>query len=346
MEIAEKIVERLPWFYRARERDSYFYSLAEGFAKILRQQEQDIEMVKESHWLESAHGINLDLLSSILGLGRKSRETDDEYRSRIKYTLANLRKGGTLEAVKTQLAAYLGVQKDDVVLVENPPAEMQLEKQVVSGDRWNMSSSSIDDEKATVVISMEGGEAKEPTIANLDFDMRIKYKGTMKKGEVLEIREGTAKLDGVDATASISFERGVKSPGTEAGNTDMPRIPRKPSEWVFREGLTDTLARFDQSKFDENIFYKPVPPAKITFRWTAKLLAAFEVKVSSKVLEKSNMTKQELETLVNAIKAVGIRSIVTIMPDIEEISVVERAPESSRPSRGPGRRLGRRESET
>jgi hypothetical protein len=345
MEITEKIVERLPRFYKARERDSYVYSLAEGFAKILQEQQESIAIVRDSHWLESARGINLDLLASILGLGRKSRETDDEYRSRIKYTLANMRKGGTLEAVKMQLAAYLGVQKDDVILVEHPPNEMQVEKKVVSGDRWNMSSSSIEDERATIRISMEDGEAKEPTITNLDFDMTIKYKGTIKKGEVLEIQEGTAKLDGVDASATISFERGGKSQAAEAGNKDMPRIPRKPSEWVFREGLTDTLARFDQSRFDENIFYKPVPPVRITFRWTAKLLAAFEVKVSSKVLEKSNLTKQELEALVNAIKAAGIRSFITIMPDSDEMSVVERTPDTSKQSRGLARRPGRGEGE-
>lgn len=356
MEITEKIVERLPRFYRARERDSHLYNLADGFAKILYQQEQDLDLVRDSHWLESARGINLDLLASILGLGRKSREPDDEYRARVKYSLANLRKGGTVEAVKTQLAAYLGTQKDEIILVENPPTEMQLEKRVLSGDTWIMSSSSIDDEEATIVISLEDGEAKDPSITNLDSNQTIKFKGTMKKGEVLEIRQGTATLDGIDAAASISFERGSGGPAAESSSVaasaapddkGAPKITRKPSTWIFREGLTDTLGRFDQSKFDENIFYRPVPPIRVTIRWTAKLLASFEVKVSSKILEQSNnLTKQELETLVNAIKAAGIRTFVTIVQGSDEMSVVEKVPEKPKPGKSAGRRPGRREGET
>ena len=141
-------------------------------------------------------------------------------------------------------------------------------------------------------------------------------------------------MDGIDATASISIGYGD---GTQVKDVDLPKISRKPSDWIFRERLTDTLGRFDESKFDENIFYKPVPPTKITFKWTAKLLAAFEVKVSSDVLEKGHLNKQELETIVNAIKAAGIRSIVTVLSEDKDMKVVEKMPDKPKQNRGSGK---------
>jgi hypothetical protein len=337
MEKADKIVERLPDFYRARERQSYIYNMIQGIAKVISHLEQDLSLVREAHWIESANGIDLDLLASIIGIGRKAKENDEEYRSRIRHSIATLKKGGTVEAVKTQLAAYLGTSKNDIMLIENPPVDMQLEKQVVSGDTWNLTSSSINDEHATVAISIEEGEAKNPTITNLDSNVAIKFNGILKKGEVLEIHQGAAKLGGSDVTASVSLE---KENSTSLKDSGMPIITRKSSTWIFREGLTDTLARFDQSKFDKNIFYKSVPPTRVTFKWTARLLAAFEVRISSKALGMSNMTKGEVEALVNAIKAGGVRTFVTILSEGDELKVVESMPERSKTGRGKGRTEG------
>jgi hypothetical protein len=327
-EIAEGIVERLPEFYRAKEKNSLMYDFVESIAKVISQQEKDLNRVKDSHWVDSARGIDLDMLASVLAVGRKRKESDEDFRARIKHTFVDLKKGGTVQAVKAQLAIYLGVPIDEIIVVENPPIEMQLKKDVISGDTWTISSTSIENEKAVITLSLADGEAKDPTIIDTDANLALRFKGTLKKGDILEIQGGKAKLNGIDATGSISVERS----GAALKTSDSMQIPRKPAKWIFKERLTDTLGRFDESRFDENVFFKFVSPTSISLKWTARLLAAFEVKVQSKVLTKSDLTKQELEALVNAIKAAGIRTFVTIMPDIEDnlVTVEEKKPEKSK----------------
>lgn len=315
METADNIVERLPGFYRAREKDSYMYEFVSGFAKIISEQERELSKIRDAHWIDSSRGINLDLLASIFGLGRKRKETDDDFRSRIAATIGDLRKGGTVEAVRIQLAQYLATSKEEIVIVEYPPTEITVQKGVLSGDTWNMKSGSINNnEKAMIILSLENGEAIDPTIMDTDANFSIKYKGTLKKGDLLEINGGKATLNGVDVSSSIIYEKGDK-PIPIPLTDDLPQVARKPSRWIYREKITDTLARFDQSKFDENVFFKFVPPTSLTIKWTARLLGSFEVRIPSKVLETTEITKHEVEELVNAIKAAGIQSFVTIMTD-------------------------------
>lgn len=334
MEKADEIVDRLPGFYRARERNSPLYDFVSAVAKIINQQEDDLSTIMDSHWIATAHGIDLDLLASLFGLGRKRRENDREYKSRINQTFVDIKKGGTVEAVRAQLALYLATSKEDIMVEENPPIEMQDMKKVVSGDSWVMTSTSIRDEKATIVLSLEDGEARDPTIIDLDANVALKYKGTLKKGDVLELNQGKAMLNGVDATKSVSFESGNT---TIPIPSDMPKIPRKPSKWIFRERLTDTLGRFDQSKFDENVFFESVPPTTLKLQWTSRLLASFEVKVSSRALEKASVTKEELEALVNAIKAAGIRTFVKVMPESDHVIAIEAKIDSSKSSQLEGK---------
>lgn len=337
METTDNIVERLPTFYRAREKDSSFYQLIDGISFLIGEQKEALVRIRDSHWLDYAGGINLDLLASILSLGRKRKETDEDFRLRIRNTITNLSKGGTVEAIRIQLGQYLATSKEDITLIENPPTEMQIERKVVSGDTWAISSSSIKDEKAAIVLSLEEGEAKDPTIIDTGANSAIIYKGTLKKGDTLEISQGKASLNGSDVTPSLSVEYGDPKPSSSHAE-DIPIISRKPSKWLFKERLTDTHARFDQSRFDDGVFFKFVPPTIIRIKWVANLLSAFEVRIPSKVLEKSGLTREEIELLVNAIKAAGIRTSVTIMPNTDEPSVVEEKPSTLKK---PGRAAGR-----
>ncbi len=302
IEITEKIIKRLPEFYRARERDSLFYTIVNAFAKSIMEQQKDLFSVMKSHWVDTAYGLDLDLLGSLLRLKRKSNEKDADFRIRIKSTVANFKGGGTVEAVKTQLALYLAIAKDQIVLIENPPVPMTVEKTVRSGDAWQMSSVSVNHEQIMVVLAIGEGEAREPTLTDSDNNFSIKYNGTIKSGETLIIKDGKAELDGVDVSSNVSFNPIAK-----------PMVSRKDSRWIYRERLSDTLGRFNQAKFNEHVFYKPIPPTTIRFEWTAHMLAAFEVKVPLSVLERDNISKQEVVELVNAIKAAGVKAFVTFV---------------------------------
>lgn len=293
----------------ARERDSSTYRLVKGFARIIDQQRETLDRIYDSHWIDYARAIDLDLLVALLGIPRKDSESDEEFRARVKQTFADPKRGGTVEAVKTQLANFLGCSKEDFLLIENPAIEMQVVKKVVSGESWIMSSSSIRDEKATIIISLENGEASDPTLIDLDAKIAIGYKGKLKKGDKLEIRESKAKLNGIDVTNSISVA---------ATSVDSPRISRRPSKWIFKERITDIIGRFDQSNFDETVFYESVPPTTIRLAWTARLLGCFEIKIPLNILSQSKLTKQKVEAFVNAIKAAGIRTIVTVIDETDQ----------------------------
>ena len=334
MNSADNIAERLPEFYRAREKGSHIYQFISALADIIDEQKREIIRIQDSHWIDSSSGVSLDLIASIFGLGRKRKENDEDFRKRISNTAANLKKGGTIDAVRSQLAQYLAISKQDVTIVEFPPTEMTLQKQVFSGDTWTMSANSISSEALSIILAISEGEAREPSITDLDANLTVRFKGSLKKGDTLEISHGKATLNGVDSTSLIYFE-GDKD--IMAKNEELPKISRKPSKWIFREKITDTIARFDSSRFDENVFFEPVPPTTLTMKWTARLLGSFEVRIPSEILDQNELTVEERTQFVNAIKAAGIRSSVTIMQKAGEqarMEIVQPELQRSRDSAG------------
>ena len=143
-------------------------------------------------------------------------------------------------------------------------------------------------------------------------------------------QNGKADLNNSEATQSVSFESQAEANKDVDINNNIQHlssakvtapkilvIPRKPSRWQFQEKLTDTLARFDQSRFDRNVFFKPIPPTTIKIDWNAKLLAAFEIKIPSNALAKNGLAKEEHEEAINNMKAVGVRSILTLEKENE-----------------------------
>jgi len=330
MKTADNIVARLPRFYRATEESSFLYYFASAFAKTISDQEKGVTGIMLSHWVDTASNLELDLLASIVEVTRKRNEADNDFRTRIKRTLVDRKKSGTIEAIRLQLATFLATSEEDIIIIENPLTGMHFEKKVVSGDVWTMISSSISDEKAEIIISVEDGEARDPAIIDLDAQVSLRYHGRLKKGDVLMIHQsGKIELNGIDAASSVTFEEEEeekKKNNNKTNNNNNPSaeemiskrmliIPRKPSRWQFQEKLTDTLARFDRSKFDENVFFSPIPPTTIKIDWYAKLVAAFEVKIPSEALIKNGLTREELEAAVNSMKAVGVKAVITLQEE-------------------------------
>lgn len=324
MKTTDKIVARLPRFYRATEESSYFYYFVSPFAKTINEQEELLADIMHCHWVDTASNLELDLLASTVGVSRKRNEPDTDFRTRIKRTLTDRKKSGTIEAIRLQLATFLATSKDDIVLIENPITDMNFEKKVVSGDTWIMTSGSINDEKAEVLISVEDGEARDPSIIDVDAQTCFRYNGRVKKGDILKIHQnGKIELNNIDVSSSVSFENITNNNTSEIkpdravtknnNNNNLQLVlPRKPSRWQYQEKLTDTLGRFDQSKFDQNVFFIPIPPTTIRISWIAKMTSAFEVRIPSDALTKNGLTKEEVEIAVNTMKATGVRAIVTL----------------------------------
>jgi hypothetical protein len=310
-EAPDTILERLPAFYRAREKRSTFYELISGFASIMGGQERDVYRVEESHSLSSAQGIDLDLLASNVSVERKPLEADDDFRERITKSLGGVRLGGTVDAIRIQLASFLNTGPEQIIVVENPPAPKRF-THVWKGDSWEMSSEGIQDEIADLSIDLEGGELHEPILTDVEGKNRIRFMGSMKAGEKLEISGGVAKLNGKDVTTAVLLESGDQSGSL---SKDIPRLSRKWSRWELEEKLTEKGGRFDKAKFDDNVFFKEVPPTKVTMEWTTRLPSMFEVRVSERIFKNSNLSIEDIQAFVNSIKAAGVQAVVTIVSD-------------------------------
>jgi hypothetical protein len=203
---------------------------------------------------------------------------------------------------------YLDLKEEKPELIENPPVPQKLEKKVKYGDSWLMRSNSVNhNEEARISLTLEQGQEGQlidvlnPTLRDLDMKSSIKLDGILRSGQELVIREdGTAQLDGADITDKIITANGGL------------KILRKGSNWIFEEDVSPNIGRFDESAFDKRVFDMFVPSTRLRVEWTARLLASFELKVNSSALETAGVSKDDLEEIVNAIKAIGVKAFVTV----------------------------------
>jgi len=313
LDTADRIVERLPRFYKAWDKQSIFFRFLKIFAQSFDEQRKDLYSIMRSHWVDTAHGSDLDFLGSIYRLKRRPNELDDSFRKRIKFFIVEFTGGGTKESILAQTALYLDLQNEKPEMIENPATPQTLEKRVKSEDKWIMRSLSIHDENfaVTILIDQVQGdilEVFEPTITDLDRNISIKYNGNIRSGQKLLIKQDlTAELDGEDVTNKISTSSPYDNPPSTI------KILRKGSRWTFKESISPKMGKFDEANFDDHVFEMFVPTVLLRFEWIALLLAAFELKVSDRALIQSGVLKADLEEIVNAIKASGVKAFVTIV---------------------------------
>lgn len=308
-ECYEKIVDRLPRFYRAWDYRSNLASLITSVGKNISEQNKDLFGVMRSHWVDSAFAENLDLLGAIFRLKRRKNETDESFRVRIKYFIVEFLGGGTKEAIIAQTKLFLGLRENypEVRLIENPPVDQIEERTIKNGESWSMNSRSIEDETFSLEFRVEQGknELLNPRIEDIENNQSITFNGVMKSGQKLVMdMNGAARLDEKSVTKKLN-------------NTGL-KILRKGSQWTFTESTSPMIGKFDEGVFDTHVFETAVPTASIRIRWTARLLSAFELKVLRSSIERSGVTLDELRGMVDMIKAAGIKSFISIADKLDD----------------------------
>jgi hypothetical protein len=116
---------------------------------------------------------------------------------------------------------------------------------------------------------------------------------------VLNIKDGKATLNGKDATKSLSSAK-------------PPSLPRRKTKWQYTESIGANLGVFDKSQFDKSVFAVDIVTA-VTFEWTASQPASFEVRIPKDLLERSGVTSEYVQELVNSVKGCGIYGLVTVV---------------------------------
>ena len=297
----ERINSRLPRIYQAYEKKSLFFILLQSIDKQLNELEEGITDMMKAHWVDTAKGAELDKLAALVGSKRIS-DNDVTFRRNLKRTVEEYRGGGTLSIIQERVQELLNsTNKDDFEIIENPRVKTSAEFSVVANDTWTLGSNSIENEKPTLSIALEGkGEVSNPLITNLDTGQSITFTGKLGAGKQLVIKENKALLGEADMTKKVTSESPLQ-------------LLRKESVWRYSESLSEMIGVFDTGKFDEHTFAIGIPTVKVRFDWSMSQPSTFLIKIKSNVLRKSGLTESYLEKTVNSMKAIGVKSIIKVM---------------------------------
>lgn len=326
---SDRIINRIPQFYKSWDKESILFSFLDSFAHELRKQKKELVNIKRTHWIDTSYGKNLDLLARIYKLYRKQEESDEDFRNRIKRFLFEFTGGGTKKSILAQSVAYLNLkeEREMPVLIENPLRIKKVKMTVQNGDRISIQSESIDDEDFFLELSLEedGFEILDPAIYDQDNNSSIKFNGTLKSGEKLRIstKEKSVShitndlgIDDVNNDSNSSIFNNKSNNGNNNNNLyidDKMKVPRKKSTWVFRENTTPKLGRFDEAHFDEYFYEVYVPKCSLNIEWKAEFLSSFELQIESESFERSGVSIENFSDLVNSIKAAGVKAFIEII---------------------------------
>jgi hypothetical protein len=196
----------------------------------------------------------------------------------------------------------LGLASDaPIEIEENPRAQLKQTWRLSANNEWTINPMNIADAVPEITIAVETEKAMitNPTITNMDTGESIMFAGSLSRGDVLNIKEGSATVNGKDVTEKLSVRK-------------MPSLPRKKTRWQYTEAIGANLGVFDRSKFDKSVFAVEIVTA-VTFEWTARQPASFAVRIPKELLGKSGVTKEYVQELLNSVKACGVKGEVTVI---------------------------------
>lgn len=298
----ERISGRLPRLYQSAEKNSLLFILLQSVDKQLDDAEEGITEVMKAHWVDTAKKEELDKMLSLLGSKRMPEEDDAHLRGRLKRAVEEYKGGGTLSIIRERVKELLNSDnKDDFEIIENPRVKTSADFLVVANDTWTLGSNSIENEKPTLYLSVEGeGEVSNPQITNLDTEQSLTFTGKLKAGKQLVIKQNKALLGEDDVTKNVSPKEPLQ-------------LLRKESIWRYSEAFSEMVGIFDTGKFNEHIFAVGIPTVKVRFDWVKSQPSTFLIKIKSSVLLKSGLTKSYLERTVNSMRAAGVNAIIKVM---------------------------------
>ena len=333
---SDRIINRLPQFYKSWDKESIIFAFIDSFADELRKQKKDLINIRRTHWIDTSYGKNLDLLGNIYKLYRKQDESDGDFRNRIKRFLFKFAGGGTKKSILAQTVAYLNLKEKNEMpnLLENPVRIKKVNLIVQNGDGIKIQSGSIKDEDFTLELSLaeEGFEILDPMIYDQDTNLSIKFHGKLRSGERLRIDTKNKSVshnhnnnnnDSINDNMNTGITNNNNEIDTKNSTStsdvhidDKMKIPRKRSTWIFKENTTPKLGRFDESFFDEYFYEVNIPKCSLNIEWRAKLLSSFELQIDSESFERSGVSIEDFSNLINSIKAAGVNSFIEIVNKI------------------------------
>jgi hypothetical protein len=299
---SDRISGRLPHFYTSWDPESSVAEFIAAQGKRSDECEKELVSIMRAHWVDTAHGDDLDRIGAIFSVKRRENEPDKEYRNRLKTAIISYKGGGTIRAIRMLVAIALKLpQEEPVTLVENPQVTMKRSWKTSAGREWDVNPGSIRASVPSVTLSVETGKARvtNPTLTNLTTGESITYNGDLATGDVLEIRDGNATLNGKPCTKNLSAP-------------SVPWLPRKKSRWQYMEGIGANAGTFDAGRFDQSVFVIDVITT-VTFEWQAHAPARFELHLPGDLLVRAGIRIDTMQDLVDSVKACGVKGTVKVI---------------------------------
>jgi hypothetical protein len=222
---------------------------------------------------------------------------DLDVRNRIKTAILRYQGGGTVEAIQTSIRIALKLSQDHPVEIkENPEVKWKRTYKVRSGMEWQEDARSVNDSELDITLTVDTPDARitDPTLKNITTGDSVAFQGDVSYGDVLEIRDSKAILNGEDQTSKISISGNLK-------------LPRGRSKWQYSEFVGGNQGAFDLTKFDESVFVVDIT-SSITFEWTAGQPATFELHLSKETLTKAGVKAKEVQEILDSVKASGVKA--------------------------------------
>lgn len=298
----DRISGRMPHFYTSWDPASSVTEFLAAFGMRSDECGKELVAIMRAHWVDTAHGDDLDRMGALFRMKRRENEHDRVFRKRLKIAIISYKGGGTLNAIRRVVRIALKLPQDHPVeIVENPPAVMKMTWKRSAGGRWDVLPQSIRVSIPSVTISVatENARVTHPTLTNLTTGESISFAGDLAWGDLLEIRDGRAALNGKDVTDRLS-------------SSTVPWLPRQTSRWEYTESIGANVGRFDAGRFDESVFAIDIMTS-ITMEWEARQPAVFELRIPRDLLLNSGMRITTLQDLVDSVKACGVKAIVKVV---------------------------------
>ena len=253
-----------------------------------------------SHWVDTAGGKDLDGMGAIFGIRRKEGEPDREFRIRLKTAIISYNGGGTIGAIKMLVRIALALPPgQDIEIVENPVVPMKKSWKVRAGTEFSVNPRSTASSPLDITIAVDTPDAKisDPVLKNVTTGEEIRFGGELKHGDVLKISKGMASLNDRDVSSRI------------CGCIDT--LPRRSTQWKYSEAVGANVGTFDSTEFDRSVFAIDIV-SSVTFEWTARKPAAFELYVTKQMLSGAGVTRGYVQDIVDSVKACGVRAEVKV----------------------------------
>lgn len=325
MQNKQRMINRLPEYMNAENKDSLIYSLMDIVGGELENAEDKVSNIMTSKWFPVAALPDLERLGSMFGVERLTDEKMPDYKQRLYSTVQELLKGvGTVESIRGLVTATMGFEPE---IIENPKTPVSGGPRLLkAGDKWVEECKSVIEPTPTITIHSIT-TVRNPTIANLKNGDSVTYNGLLRAGAFLVIHpDGKASLAGIDVSDRIEKAQNI-----------IPTVTRPRSEWVYQ----DFNAFLDSSKFGEATLAGTEKYSVIVeLRWDESKPASFIVKLplySNKYRPTEELAdadlmasigyeqelRQEVRNLVEKVKTAGVEAQINFWDDFIEKNTIE-----------------------